>query len=79
MIKLQIEGRDYSVVSGRIGDTDERCIMRPYGYWTVGSRRITSYERVDKEVEYDKNGNPVFRQYSMDRQHRFWVESEDSI
>ena len=48
--------------------------------WTGSNgRKITSYERVDKDVEYDKNGNPVKRQYSMDRQHRFWIETEDSI
>lgn len=78
MIELYIESRDYSTVSGRIEDTDERCIMHPNGYWTMGGRCVTSYERVDKEIEYDRNGNPVKRQYSMDRQHRFWIETEDS-
>ena len=66
-------------ISGRIEDTNERCIMEPNGYWVNNGRRITSYTRVDKDVEYDKNGNPVKRQYSMDRQHRFWVETEDRI
>ena len=67
-------------ISGKIEDTDERCKMQPNGYWTgPNNRKITSYERVDKDVEYDKNGNPVKRQYSMDRQHRFWIETEDSI
>lgn len=68
-----------SIISGRIENTDERCKMEPIGYWVDGGRRITSYERVDKEVEYDKNGNPVKRQYCMDRQHRFWIETEDRI
>lgn len=67
------------LVSGRIGDSEERCTMQPNGYWTSGSRKIISYERVDKDVEYDRNGNPVKRQYSMDRQHRFWVETEDRL
>lgn len=67
-------------ISGRIEDTNERCIMEPTGYW-IGAKgkHITSYERVDKDIEYDKNGNPVKRQYSMDKQHRFWVETEDRI
>lgn len=79
LIKICSESRDYTVVSGKIGDTGERCVMRPYGYWTAGGRRITSYVRVDKEVEYDSSGNPVFRQYSMDKHHRFWIESEDRV
>lgn len=73
------EGRDYTLVSGKIGDTGEHCVMRSNGYWAAGGRRVTSYERVDKEIEYDKNGNPVKRQYSMDRQHRFWIETEDRV
>lgn len=73
---MQVE----SIISGRIEDTDERCKMQPNGYWTGSNgRKITSYERVDKEIEYDKNGNPVKRQYSMDKSHRFWIETEDSI
>ena len=75
MIKLLIE----STIRGRIADTNEPCIMQAIGYWTNNGRRITSYERVDKEIEYDKNGNPVRRQYSMDRQHRFWIETEDRV
>lgn len=67
-------------ISGRIEDTNERCLMEPNGYQIgANGRKITSYERVDKEIEYDKNGNPVKRQYSMDRQHRFWIETEDRI
>lgn len=69
--------REPGTVSGRIGNTDERCLMRPTGYWTSNGRRITSYERVDKEIEYAADGSPVYRQYSMDRNHRFWVETED--
>lgn len=68
------------IISGRIENTDERCKMQANGYWTgEGGRHITSYERVDKDVEYDKRGRPVFRQYSMDRQHRFWIETEDFL
>lgn len=66
-------------ISGRIEDTNERCIMKPNGYWVNNGRKVTSYIRVDKEIEYDKNGNPVKRQYSMDRQHRFWIETEDRV
>lgn len=72
--------REVGVVSGRIENTDERCVMRMNGYWTgEGGRHISSYERIDKEVEYADDGTPVFRQYSMDRHHRFWIESEDKI
>ena len=75
-MKLRIKE---SIISGKIEDTDERCKMEPNGFWTDGGRRVTSYVRVDKDIEYDKNGNPVKRQYSMDRQHRFWIETEDRI
>ena len=64
-------------VLGRIGNTGERCLMRPIGYWISNGRRVTSYVRVDKEIEYTDDGSPVRRQYSMDRSHRFWVETED--
>lgn len=68
------------VISGRIENTDEGCKMQSNGFWVgQGGRRITSYIRVDKDFEYDSNGNPVLRQYSMDRKHRFWVETEDNI
>ena len=69
-----------SNITGKIAKTGERCVMSPNGYW-VGpqGRKITSYERVDKDVEYNDVGEPVRRQYSMDRQHRFWVETEDKI
>jgi len=68
------------VISGRIAETGEPCKMRNNGYWVgAGGRHISSYERVDKEVEYDDRGRPVFRQYSMDRHHRFWLETEDII
>ncbi len=69
-----------STITGKIASTDERCVMKPNGYWVgTGGRHITSYERVDKDVEYNDRGEPVNRQYSMDRQHRFWVETEDEI
>jgi hypothetical protein len=64
---------------GKIAKTGEKCIMRPIGFWVQDGRRITSYEQVDKEVEYDDRGRPVRRQYSMDRYHRFWVETEDTV
>lgn len=68
------------IISGKIEDTDERCKMQANGYWVgAGGKHITSYQRIDKDVEYDNAGNPVFRQYSMDRHHRFWVETEDRI
>lgn len=53
--------------------------MRANGYWTGGGKRTTSYERIDKDVEYDDKGNPVVRQYSMDKHRRFYVETEDYI
>lgn len=68
-----------SNVAGRIGDTNERCIMYPNGYWTMNGKRVTSYKRADKDIEYNDEGIPVDRQYSMDRHHRFWVETEDEI
>lgn len=75
-MKLVIE----SIISGKIAETGERCTMQSNGYWTgANGRRITSYERVDKDIEYNDKGEPVYRQYSMDRQHRFWVETEDRI
>ena len=54
--------------------------MRSTGYW-IGARgqHITSYERVDKDVEYDDKGRPVYRQYSMDKHHVFYLETEDVI
>lgn len=62
---------------GTLAETGERCIMQSNGYWVgEGGRRITSYQRVDKP-DYNSNGDKVFRQYSMDRQHRFYVETED--
>lgn len=68
------------ITSGRIAETGEPCKMRANGYWIgAGGAHITSYERVDKEVEYDEKGRPVFRQYSMDRRHNFYLETEDII
>lgn len=72
--------REPGIVSGRLASTGEPCVMRINGYWIGGNgQHITSYERVDKEVEYNEDGDPVFRQYSMDRHHRFFLESEDNI
>ena len=63
---------------GTIAETGERCVMQSNGYWTgEGGRRITSYHRVDKP-DLDEKGNRVYRQYSMDRQHRFYLEAEDT-
>ncbi len=46
--------------------------MKPNGYWVgANGRKITSYKGVDKDIEFDDEGNPVKRQYSMDRQHKF--------
>ncbi len=61
-------------IKGRIENTNEECIMQANGFW-VGEkgRHITSYIRIDKP-ETD-----VHRQYSMDRHHRFWIETEDRI
>lgn len=80
-IGIQIdESLKESVIRGKIADTDELCLMEPNGYWVgANGRKITSYKRVDTDIEYDDEGNPVKRQYSMDRQHRFWVETEDII
>ena len=60
----------YKRVKGTIEDTGEKCIMRPTGYW-IGrrGRHITSYERADKDDPH--------HQFSMDRHHRFWIETED--
>lgn len=69
-----------SNITGRIAETGERCVMEPNGYWLGrNGRKITSYERVNKDIEYNDKGEPVHRQYSMDRQHRFWVETEDRL
>lgn len=53
--------------------------MRANGYWTGEGRRTTSYVRVDKNIEYNEDGMPVIRQYTMDRNRRFWLETEDVI
>lgn len=51
--------------------------MQPSGNWAgAGGRQITSYLRVDKP-DYNERGERVFRQYSRDRHHRFYVETED--
>ena len=57
------------ILKGTIEDTGEPCQMEANGFWIGnGGRHITSYLRVDKEDN---------RQYSMDRHHRFWIETED--
>lgn len=57
------------VIGGTIENTNERCEMVSNGYWIgENGRHITSYERVDKEDN---------KQYSMDKYHRFWIETED--
>lgn len=63
------------VISGRIEGSEERCKMQSNGYW-IGAhgKHITSYIRVDKN---EPEG--IQRQYSMDKQHRFWIETEDKI
>ena len=69
-----------SDIKGKIAETGESCVMRANGYWVgYGGKRRTSYTRTDKEVEYTDDGIPVIRQYSMDRNHRFWLETEDEI
>lgn len=61
------------IIKGTIEDTGERCAMQSVGYW-IGAkgRHITSYVRVDK-----KEPDGISRQYSMDRQHHFWIETEE--
>lgn len=68
------EDKEMRDITGKIENTNERCVMRATGYW-VGAKgkHITSYERIDKP-ETD-----IHRQYSMDRHHRFWIETEDKI
>lgn len=61
------------VISGTLFETGERCKMQMIGYWIGGGgRRISSYIRIDKEEPDGK-----YRQYSMDRKHIFYLESED--
>ena len=80
MIRYVKAEREPGVISGRIAETGEPCKMRMNGYWVGGGgKHISSYERVDKEVEYNEDGRPVYRQYSMDRHHRFWLETEDIV
>lgn len=68
-----------SDIKGKLAETGEPCVMRANGYWTGGGRRTTSYERIDVDVEYDDRGKPVYRQYSMDKHRRFYVETEDEV
>lgn len=62
---------------GTIASTGERCEMRANGYWTSNGKHITSYKRIDKPIEYNERGAPVIRQYSMDKNHKFYIETED--
>lgn len=63
------------VISGKIEGTSERCKMQMNGFW-IGAhgKHISSYVRVDKD---EPEG--IERQYSMDRHHNFWIETEDRI
>ena len=78
MKRYVVAGRKLPNLSyGRIGDTVEKCVMQSYGYWVgEGGRHVTSYIRVDKP-DLNEKGEKVFRQYEMDRHHRFWLASED--
>lgn len=67
----------WHTTKGTIAETGEPCVMQPSGNWAgAGGRQITSYLRVDKP-DYNERGERVFRQYSRDRHHRFYVETED--
>lgn len=77
-IRSDVSGRIVET-SGRIAETGEPCKMRANGFWVAGGKKITSWVRTDKEIEYTDDGTPVRRQYTMDRQHRFWVETEDEV
>ena len=71
--ELYIEG--IPVISGKIEGTGERCKMQANGYW-IGAkgRHITSYIRIDQN---EPEG--IERQYSMDKHHTFYIETEDKI
>lgn len=57
------------MMKGIIAETGESCVMEVNGYWIADrGRKITSYVRVDKKDN---------RQYSMDRKHNFYIETED--
>lgn len=64
------------VISGTIENTGEKCKMQMNGFW-IGARgrHISSYIRID----IDETIEGVTRQYSMDKKHRFWIETEDKI
>ena len=71
--ELYIEG--LPVISGTIETTGEKCKMQATGYWVAArGRHVTSYVRVDKN---EPEG--IERQYSMDKHHRFWIETEDKV
>ena len=70
---LYIEG--IPVISGTIHETGERCKMQMNGFWVgANGRHISSYIRVDQN---EPEG--IERQYSMDRHHNFFIETEDRI
>lgn len=56
------------VFRGTIENTYEKCEMVCNGFWKAGSRKISSYVRIDK---------PDNKQYSKDRFNRFWIETVD--
>ena len=59
---------DCKKYKGTIYETGERCIMINNGFWLSGTRKISSYIRIDK---------PDNCQYSKDRHNRFYVETVD--
>lgn len=46
-------------IRGTIASTGERCEMRANGYWTGNGKRTTSYERIDKPIEYNERGAQI--------------------
>ena len=60
---------DFKRIKGTLAETGEQVEMVNNGYW-IGykGRHISSYVRVDKLDTC---------QYSMDRHHRFYLETED--
>lgn len=61
------------IIYGTLSTTGEKCAMQANGFWYgERGRRITSYIRVDT---CEPAG--ISRQYSMDRKHVFYIETED--
>lgn len=72
MLNLYELKGDRKMTVGRLADTGERVEMQMTGYWVAGGgRHVSSYERVGGEPD------GKYRQYSMDRHHNFYVETED--